>query len=144
VTSIIDRSKPTIGIAILSALCFSDSAFATPLPVKPCTLERLETKVFNRPNAELTFSNQGQLDQLTLVGTHQDENVVDRKEPRARTFLLSKSKDQGALDAWFFSDTETAGVLSFDYSGTARLSVHVQGVDYAYSEEFRGHCREAT
>lgn len=105
-----------------------------------CILERQEFELFSRTDATVSFQKKDGHVQISLFGTHQDPTRTDRWEPTWRQFALSRQEQKGSLDAWLFWDDRTAGVLSFDYSGTARLSLHVQGVDYAYMESFQGDC----
>jgi len=112
------------------------------VPTGECMMTRVNDRGILQPqqSAPVTFQTDADGTTLTLFGSHRDPQHEDRMEAKPRVYRLQRHTPRGSLRAWTFGDRDTAGTISMNYSGAARITLHVQGIDNVYLERFHGHC----
>jgi len=91
------------------------------------------------PVAHVELAETGSGWTIELDGTHADPDRIDRLTPRKR-LLDAEPVAVWGEKAFRFADRETVGLLTIDYAMKAGLSLHVAGVDRAYTEQYTGLC----
>ncbi len=95
--------------------------------------------ICTEPVAHVELTGTGSGWTIELEGTHADPEVLDRLRARTRV-LDAEPVAVWSEKAFRFADQETVGLLTVDYGRKAGLSLHVAGVDRAYTEQFTGFC----